>query len=41
VGLSLIGQPDELPFWHWVRLFAFLLIVMAIVMKNVGRDADD
>jgi hypothetical protein len=44
VGLSLSGQPEE-AYWYVVRLIAFLLIVVAIVMKNVGdeagRDAGD
>ncbi len=39
VGLSLIGQPDERTYWYVVRLIAFLLIVVAIVMKNVGSEA--
>jgi hypothetical protein len=45
VGLSLSGQPEEQAYWYVVRLVAFLLIVVAIVMKNVGsepsRDAAD
>jgi hypothetical protein len=38
VGLSLSGQPDEQAYWYLVRLIAFVLIVVAIVMKNVGRE---
>lgn len=39
VALSLIGQPEERAYWYVVRLIAFLLIVVAIVMKNVGSEA--
>jgi uncharacterized membrane protein len=41
-GLSLSGQSDDVAtYWYLVRLAAFLLIVVAIAMKNLGSDADD
>jgi hypothetical protein len=40
VALSLIGQADERTYWYLVRLIAFVLIAVAIAMKNVGNDAD-
>lgn len=45
LGLSLVGQPDDSAHWYLIRLGAFLLIVVAIAMKNLGgetdRDTDD
>jgi len=40
-GLSLAGQSDDTAYWYLVRLAAFLLIVVAIAMKNLGDDAED
>ena len=40
-GLSLLGQSDDAAYWYLVRLVAFLLIVVAIAMKNLGNDAED
>lgn len=40
VALSLVGGSEERTYWYLVRLLAFLLIVAAIAMKNVGADAD-
>jgi hypothetical protein len=35
VGLAITSQPSEvLTGWYWVRLVAFLLILVAIVDKN-------
>lgn len=35
IGLALTSQPSEvLTGWYWVRLVAFLLILVAIVDKN-------
>jgi hypothetical protein len=39
VGLSVGGHADERAYWYLVRLLAFLLIVAAIAMKNLGTDA--
>ena len=39
VALSLVGQPDERAYWYLVRLLAFLLLAVAIAMKNMGNDA--
>lgn len=39
VALSLVGQPDERAYWYLVRLVAFLLLAVAIAMKNMGNDA--
>lgn len=35
VGLAMAGDPSEIDTsWYWVRLAAFVLIVIAIVDKN-------
>lgn len=39
VGLSMAGQSDERAYWYLLRLIAFLLIAVAIAMKNLGTDA--
>lgn len=39
VALSLVGQPDERAYWYLVRFVAFLLLAVAIAMKNMGNDA--
>ena len=40
MGLSLVGQSEERTYWYLVRLLAFVLIVVAIALKNVGTEAD-
>jgi len=37
--LGLTTEPNEArPFFYVVRFFSFLLILMAIVLKNMGKD---
>jgi uncharacterized membrane protein HdeD (DUF308 family) len=38
-ALGLSGNPDEgQPFFYFVRFISFLLIIIAIVQKNLGKD---
>jgi len=37
IAMVVLGQPGEDHFLYWLRFVAYLLILIAIVDKNIGR----